>query len=769
MNATTATDALAYYARIGAALFPLPEGSKEAAADFRNASTDPAQWAAWQAQWPGCNFAVVAYRSRLIIVDVDDYDAARAAWATLCASWGVSASDFEPQVRSARGGLHIYFAIPGDIEPATLRQPDAMERINVRAIGYTVAAGSHFDGKPYTLLCEASPYPAPAALLEHFRRKPKPPAVSKPGSHDPQHVAAMLRKATEAGAFESYQSWLHAGFALKAEYEDDGFDLWAITFDETVDPDTAAGKWQSFKGNGVTIKSLIDQARKAGWQGHVGTTGQAMFGHAIAQLVNAPSIIPPCPVALDLDGKPYVVAERQAAAAASMLEDADAIPPEAETELADGMVAKHLSRVRYCDGLGWLAYNGTKWLRNRSKAAGLALAREHVVAFARTVNFEERKKIASAKTIANVEKLAACDPRIAATVDMFDADPWLLNTPEGWIDLRTGILSPLDSDMLFMNSTAVAPIEGEPVQWLKFLDRALQGNAELIAYVQRLAGYCLTGDTREEALFFLFGSGANGKSVFLNTLAGILADYARSAPMETFVDSKGDRHPTDLAGLMGARLVTVSETEQSQRWAESKIKRLTGRDPIPARFMRGDFFEYVPQFKLLFAGNHQPTLRGVDESIARRFNMLPFTVTIPAAERDRGLPDKLREEWPQILAWMLEGCRAWLAEGLQPPEIVQAFTGEYLQGQDGLGQWLEEAGERDPKGFEKHSVLFASWSAWCFEVGETSGIQKALITRLRSVHWLQEHKRDGARGFAGYRLKPRIAFPVPPLPERQGT
>ena len=154
-------------------------------------------------------------------------------------------------------------------------------------------------------------------------------------------------------------------------------------------------------------------------------------------------------------------------------------------------------------------------------------------------------------------------------------------------------------------------------------------------------------------MFFAYGTGANGKSRFTDALAGLMGDYHTTAPIETFIASNVDRHPTDLAGLMGARLVTAVETEQGRRWAEAKIKTITGGDRVKARFMRQDFFEYVPQFKLLTVGNHKPGLRAVDEAMRRRMNLLPFVVTIPPAERDSQLGEKLRAEWPGILGWAI--------------------------------------------------------------------------------------------------------------------
>jgi P4 family phage/plasmid primase-like protien len=221
--------------------------------------------------------------------------------------------------------------------------------------------------------------------------------------------------------------------------------------------------------------------------------------------------------------------------------------------------------------------------------------------------------------------------------------------------------------------TAASPGGTCPL-WNTFLDRVTDGDREFQAFLSRMVGYGLTADTREHALFFLYGTGANGKSVFLSTVAGILNDYAKSAAIETFIASPSEHHPTDLAGLQGARLVTATETEDGRRWAESKIKTLTGGDRIAARFMRQDFFEFTPVFKLVIAGNHKPGLRSVDEAIRRRLHLVPFTVTIPPAERDLSLSHKLRAEWGGILGWALEGCLEWQARGLNPPASVRDAT-----------------------------------------------------------------------------------------------
>jgi putative DNA primase/helicase len=248
-----------------------------------------------------------------------------------------------------------------------------------------------------------------------------------------------------------------------------------------------------------------------------------------------------------------------------------------------------------------------------------------------------RMAVASAKAVTAVDRLAKADRRLAATIDQWDADPCLLNTPAGILDLRTGNSRPARIDAYATKITGVAPGGQCPI-WQGFLCRVTNDDQELIAFLRRVCGYALTGITREHALFFLHGTGANGKSAFMSTVAAILADYHTTAAIETFTASQSERHPTDLAGLRGARLVTATETEDGRAWAEAKIKILTGGDKIAARFMRQDFFEFVPNFKLVIAGNHMPGLRSIDEAIRRRLYLIPFSVTIPPDERDPATP-----------------------------------------------------------------------------------------------------------------------------------
>jgi len=429
-------------------------------------------------------------------------------------------------------------------------------------------------------------------------------------------------------------------------------------------------------------------------------------------------------------------------------------PAFTDEALALRFAERHEHDLRYVAGWGkWLRYDGKRWQFDETLYA-FDLARKICREAAAECNKSKiAAGVASAKTVAAVERLAKADRRLAATISQWDADPWLLNTPDGTIDLRTGKRREHRREDYLTKPAATGPSTADCPLWRAHLYRVLDGDAELIAYVQRVLGYCLTGSTKEHALFFGYGTGANGKGVTINTASGILCEYAQSAAVETFTASHTDRHPTELAALRGARLVTVAETEEGRRWAESRIKGLTGGDPIRARFMRQDEFEFQPQLKLLISGNHKPGLRSVDEAFRRRFHLIPFTVTIPADERDPDLTEKLKAEWPAILGWMVEGCLEWQrSKGLNQPAAVRNATSAYLEAQDALAAWIEECCEHKPGAFATRTALFDSWSKWATTAGEHIGTRSRFIDALEARGF--EHARTAGRGFKGLRIIP---------------
>jgi putative DNA primase/helicase len=432
------------------------------------------------------------------------------------------------------------------------------------------------------------------------------------------------------------------------------------------------------------------------------------------------------------------------------------VPPEfADDELALRFSTRYAMVLRYVASWGcWMSWDGAVWRKDDTLRVYDLVRGTCRQASAEAGNPRLQSMLASGRTIAAVEKLARSDRRHAATAQQWDLDGWVLNTPRGIVDLLTGELGPHDPAAHMTKSAAVTPYGACPL-WLKFLAEVTAHNKELQGYLQRVAGYALTGSIREQALFFAYGTGGNGKGTFLNTIQAIMGDYACVADPETFTASPTPRHLTELARLQGARLVVAQETEEGKQLAEARVKAITGGDPITANFMRRDPFTFLPQFKLFISGNHKPALRNVDAAIKRRFNMVPFDVRI--AQPDVDLIDKLREEWPGILLWMIDGCLLWQAERLNPPAAVLDATQEYFEAEDAFATWMEQCCHVGPSERERSGVLFQSWDKWARAAGEQPGSQKrfsqALIARGFNVR-----KSDGYPTFRGLSVLRQKSF-----------
>lgn len=265
-------------------------------------------------------------------------------------------------------------------------------------------------------------------------------------------------------------------------------------------------------------------------------------------------------------------------------------------------------------------------------------------------------------------------------------------------------------------------------------------------------------------LFFLYGMGANGKSVLGNVARAAFGDYGVSIPMDALTITQFQQHPTELTDLKGARFASAIETESGRRWAEARIKALTGGDKIKARRMRQDFFEFDPTHKLWISGNHRPRLN-VDYAIKRRFAMIPFEVVIPKAEQDQKLAEKIiAAELPAVLSWMIEGCLYWQIDGLAPPQKVLDATEEYLTSQDSLAQWIDDRCIADVNQFAETKDLFADWKLYAEQAHEYIGTQRGLVTRLAERGFKRDRNPDRtARGFQGIGLKnpPQPKLPSP--------
>jgi putative DNA primase/helicase len=343
---------------------------------------------------------------------------------------------------------------------------------------------------------------------------------------------------------------------------------------------------------------------------------------------------------------------------------------------------------------------------------------------------------------------------LTLTVDDWDAEPMSLNCDGSLVRLDgryPAIRNVRAGD--YVTKTCAAQPGGDCPLWLEFLEVVTDGDGELIGFLQRMCGYCLTGSTEEQVVFFLWGPGGNGKSTFINTITGIMGDYAKVAPMNLLDVQNNDRASFGLAGLQGARLVTMNETAEGRRWDEARLKQLTGGERINAEFKYKDAFEYLPAFKLVISGNHKPELRGIDDALKRRVVIVPFVIKIPEQTRIRGFDKRLKTEWPGILAWMIRGVEAWRDEGLKAPAAVNAMTEDYFETEDIVGAWVEECTVVDADRFEATRDLFESWKAYCSRSGEHYGTSKHLVNALKKRGELKGHKRVGIRGFLGRRIR----------------
>lgn len=388
------------------------------------------------------------------------------------------------------------------------------------------------------------------------------------------------------------------------------------------------------------------------------------------------------------------------------------------------------------------------------------------VAFKHAVDSEK------AAGINAIMMLAQTEPGIPVLASQFDADPYLFNCLNGTIDLRTFSLRPHSRDDLQtrMANVAYDPTAPRPL-FEAFLRRIMADNLEMIAYLARLLGRCLSGDISEQELYFFIGEGANGKSVLIDTVLGILGDYAGTAPDSLLTVQTHNEHPTELADLCGRRLVVASETEEGARLKVQLVKRLTGDNRIKARFMRQDFFEFERTHKLIIVSNNKPLIRETKHAIWRRIRLVPFSVIIPQEERDPQLTEKLKSEWPGILSWLVEGYRDWRENGMRTPQEVLLATQTYQSEQNPLADYFADHCIQGSVFRVSRNELYVDYTAWCQKNGERQPLSRnALFDHVRLLpgviedQWRVSGQPTPARGFRGIGLS-RSTGPVADLGE----
>lgn len=399
-----------------------------------------------------------------------------------------------------------------------------------------------------------------------------------------------------------------------------------------------------------------------------------------------------------------------------------------DTDIANArrFIQQHGDSVRWTPERGWFVWDGRCWQLD-DLGRVMVKARETVETIfdeIRKANdkdaiFRWAKRSQSAKAIKDMLYLSRSDPRITARLADFDADPWILNCKNGVINLRTGELRDHDAGLL---CSRLVPVVYEPDaqadRWRAFLDRITDYDDNLKYFLQLAVGYSLTGSTREQCLLFCYGTGANGKTVLLETLQHLFGDYGLNSRTETIMARRESGIPNDVARLAGARLVAINETADNQRLNEPLVKDMTGGDTMTARFLHREYFDFRPMFKLWLRGNHKPTIRGTDEGIWRRIRLIPFTVTISDAERDPDLVEKLAEQLPGILAWAVQGCLEWQRQGLVVPPVVTDAVKAYRSEMDIVGQFVEDRCSLTRRAQVTAKALYAAYRKWAEESGE---------------------------------------------------
>lgn len=429
-----------------------------------------------------------------------------------------------------------------------------------------------------------------------------------------------------------------------------------------------------------------------------------------------------------------------------------------EDGLARALVAQHGHELRYCPQRGkWLHWQGYRWQWDDGE-----IHREMIRALARVLPDDDRdwkifkRRALSAAGVTGVARLAQSDTQVIAHFSQLDADPWALNTPDGIIDLRTGEVEPPDPLRLCTRSTAcgVAPTV-EPGRWDEFLTDTFGDDTELIAYLQRLVGYSAVGLVGPHVLPFAFGSGGNGKGVFLEALAGVLGDYATTAPVGFLMAQQHSGHETEIARLAGARMVICSEVNEDDQFDEAKVKQLTGGDTLTARFMRQDHFTFTPSHQLWLMGNHRPAVRSGGRSFWRRLRLIPFTHEVPEDKIVEDLQGILvRDHGPALLAWIAAGAAEYHNAGLREPDSVRAATAEYAQEQDTASRFVADYCRLGGGDIVRTKVpqLREAYEQWCFVEGVRPDSAKKLTQTLRREFNVGEARTGKVRFYTGIAL-----------------
>lgn len=427
--------------------------------------------------------------------------------------------------------------------------------------------------------------------------------------------------------------------------------------------------------------------------------------------------------------------------------------PRTQLGLAERLADAYGDRLRYSPALGWVAFDGKRWETNAEHVARRWLARvvrDLLREAAEIDDPDDRHDLLAYQR--RCERKGEMDGALwhAESIlyirrEAFDRRPFLFNVQNGTVNLETGQLQPHNPDDML---TRISPVTFDPKArcptFIDFITTITKESAEpdakprpeLVDFLRKYAGYTLTDDVREQIIVLLVGVGSNGKSTLREILQYICGEYAETTGAETFMVKRAGGIPNDLAALAGARMVAISESNAGAQLASGLVKLFTGGDTISARFLHREFFNFIPTGKVWLSTNNPPVIRDTSHAMWRRIRLLPFDVVIPNDQQDKQLPAKLRAEASGILNWMLAGCRDWLRDGLEPPDIVQAATDAYRADQDILGPWLAACCERDARAASRSTALYTSFRSFAEQAGEK---EKEIPGSKRFAGLLREH------------------------------
>lgn len=689
----------------------------------KDASGDPDTIRRWWSQWPAANIGLaVGPASGVFAIDVDPRHGG-----------DQSLEEFEqmreegplPPTLTATtggGGWHLFFRYPDD-GPLPGRNP-WLPGVDVKSAGGYVllAPSNHISGGTYSWLSRPQPVNAPADILHSIR------GGDRGGSNRPALPPARdILKGVPEGSRDDVL------FRHACQLRRKGYDIEHV---KVIVLEAARNCVPPFADDAAIKK--VEQA----WRYESDDDDM--------------------PAGVSIPGDP----------------DDDEGAPGHRHLSDDGnawrLLDMHGVNLRYVSAWGWMIWDGQRWLKDdtelvHSLAADVVQsiyeeARRHEDKAARKALNHWAFRSESASHLSNMVRLGRTKRPVASYAEEWDADPWLLNCANGVLDLRTGELQSHRRDILVSKITGVRyDPDAHCPRWHSFIERILP-DEDVREFVRRAVGYSLSGSTREKAMFILHGSGDNGKTVFLEAIRSIMGDYASGTPSSLLVNRKPDAIPTDVARLRGARFVTASETQEGAQLASSLVKELTGGDKITARFMRQDFFEFTPEFKMWLATNHAPVITDFGDAIWRRIRLIPFEVSVPKAEqipRDIML-EQFAQEAPGIVAWAVGGCLAWLNDGLKEPAPVMMATATYRDEMDWFGDFLDECTHRSDGATTGVNELYDAFRRWSVMRGELRPwTQNSFVRQMKTRQIQTGRTRAGHKAFVGITLKSGADIPNP--------